>query len=80
MSRASFLKQVSRLDVNLRSGEFYGPNGSSANLELLSRFFKKYPDYVNKTFLSVKVSLLSFSILPKLRLRISVREVTSREE
>ncbi|KAI1796377.1 aldo/keto reductase [Ganoderma leucocontextum] len=38
----------------LNSGEFYGPNGSSANLELLSRFFKKYPDYANKTFLSVK--------------------------
>ncbi|KAM5531837.1 hypothetical protein V8D89_014467 [Ganoderma adspersum] len=38
----------------LNSGEFYGPNGSSANLELLSRFFKKYPDYASKTFLSVK--------------------------
>ncbi|PIL34136.1 hypothetical protein GSI_03847 [Ganoderma sinense ZZ0214-1] len=38
----------------LNSGEFYGPNGSSANLELLARFFKKYPDYASKTFLSVK--------------------------
>lgn len=31
-------------------GEFYG-----ANLQLLARFFAKYPEYADKTFLSVKV-------------------------
>ncbi|KAI0945146.1 hypothetical protein AcV7_001762 [Taiwanofungus camphoratus] len=38
----------------INSGEFYGPNLSTANLELLARFFTKYPDYADKTFLSVK--------------------------
>ncbi|EPQ52664.1 Aldo/keto reductase [Gloeophyllum trabeum ATCC 11539] len=38
----------------LNSGEFYGPNYGTANLELLSRFYEKYPDYADKTFLSVK--------------------------
>ncbi|KZT11235.1 Aldo/keto reductase [Laetiporus sulphureus 93-53] len=28
----------------LNSGEFYGPGESTANLELVSRFFEKYPD------------------------------------
>ncbi|KAH8926344.1 pyridoxal reductase [Atractiella rhizophila] len=39
----------------LNSAEFYGnaPN-QTANLTLLSRFFKKYPEYSEKTFLSVK--------------------------
>jgi len=41
----------------LNSGEFYGPNCSTANLELLARFFDKYPDYAEKTFLSVKGGL-----------------------
>ncbi|OJT14576.1 Pyridoxal reductase [Trametes pubescens] len=38
----------------LNSGEFYGPNCSAANLELLARFFDKYPEYAERTFLSVK--------------------------
>ncbi|KAI1795748.1 aldo/keto reductase [Ganoderma leucocontextum] len=38
----------------LNSGEFYGPNLAPANLELLSRFYQKYPEYADKTFLSVK--------------------------
>ncbi|KDQ60704.1 hypothetical protein JAAARDRAFT_31679 [Jaapia argillacea MUCL 33604] len=41
----------------INSGEFYGPNLSTANLELLSRFFEKYPDYAERTFLSVKGGL-----------------------
>ncbi|KAG8743114.1 hypothetical protein FRC12_015148 [Ceratobasidium sp. 428] len=44
--------------VFLNSGEFYGmlPN-TAANLELLNRFFTKYPDYADRTFLSVKGAL-----------------------
>ncbi|TFK29154.1 aldo/keto reductase [Coprinopsis marcescibilis] len=38
----------------LNSGEFYGQNFSTSNLELLSRFYAKYPEYADKTFLSVK--------------------------
>lgn len=35
--------------------EFYGFNPPTANLELISRFFEKYPSYVDKAFLVVKV-------------------------
>ncbi|PIL24119.1 transporter [Ganoderma sinense ZZ0214-1] len=38
----------------LNSAEFYGPGFSTGNLEVLSRFYEKYPDYADKTFLSVK--------------------------
>ncbi|KAH9857012.1 aldo/keto reductase [Lenzites betulinus] len=38
----------------INSGEFYGPNWSTANLLMLSRFFAKYPEYADRTFLSVK--------------------------
>ncbi|KAA1476981.1 aldo/keto reductase [Dentipellis sp. KUC8613] len=38
----------------LNSAEFYGVNPREANLELLARFFEKYPEYVDKAFLSVK--------------------------
>ena len=42
---------------NVLIGEFYGnaPNVTT-NLELISRFFEKYPDYADRAFLSVKVS------------------------
>lgn len=39
-----------------RTGEFYGHNMSTTNLEMISRFFEKYPEYVDRTFLSIKVS------------------------
>ena len=35
-------------------GEFYDSKFSTGNLELLARFYEKYPDYADKTFLSVK--------------------------
>jgi len=38
----------------LNSGEFYGLNPRTANLELLARFFTKYPELQDRTFLSVK--------------------------
>lgn len=39
----------------INSGEFYGgPKHYTANLELLSRFFAKYPELADRTFLSVK--------------------------
>lgn len=39
----------------INSGEFYGnpPNGT-ANLDLLSRFFARYPEYADRVVLSVK--------------------------
>ncbi|KAI0643982.1 aldo/keto reductase [Trametes meyenii] len=38
----------------LNSSEFYGYEWSLGNLELLARFFDKYPEHADKTFLSVK--------------------------
>lgn len=37
-----------------RAGEFYAQDFGTANLELLARFFEKYPEYAERTFLSVK--------------------------
>lgn len=44
-------------------GEFYGINPRTANVELVARFFEKYPSYVEKAFLSVKVFVISTSVL-----------------
>lgn len=38
----------------LNSGEFYGQGFGTGNLELVARFFEKYPEYADRTFLSVK--------------------------
>ncbi|EIN07468.1 aldo/keto reductase [Punctularia strigosozonata HHB-11173 SS5] len=38
----------------INAGEFYAYDLGPANLELLSRFYAKYPEYAEKTFLSVK--------------------------
>jgi len=38
----------------INSGEFYSPDMGPASLELLGRFFDKYPEYADKFFLSVK--------------------------
>lgn len=45
-----------RVDVLKIIGEFYGRNPPTANLELLARFFEKYPGLADKAFLSVKAS------------------------
>ncbi len=59
----------SRLEnaAHVSAGEFYGPDASIANLELLSRFYAKYPEYAQKTFLSVKV--ISCGFAPPLKLK-----------
>ncbi|KAL6300909.1 aldo/keto reductase [Sparassis latifolia] len=46
----------------LNSGEFYGPDMSTANLELVARFFEKYPEYADRTFLSGGVKYRSFAV------------------
>ncbi|OCH95019.1 aldo/keto reductase [Obba rivulosa] len=38
----------------LNSGEFYAQDFGTGNLELVARFFEKYPEYAERTFLSVK--------------------------
>ena len=42
----------------LNSGEFYANDLGTGNLELLARFFDKYPDYADRTFLSVKAGFV----------------------
>ncbi|KAF7325317.1 Aldo keto reductase [Mycena venus] len=42
----------------LNSGEFYSKTWGPENLDLLNRFFTKYPDYADKTFLSVKGAMV----------------------
>ncbi|KAF8190436.1 NADP-dependent oxidoreductase domain-containing protein [Mycena galopus ATCC 62051] len=46
-----------RQDV-LNSGEFYSNTWGPENLDLLNRFFTKYPDYADRTFLSVKGAMV----------------------
>ncbi|KAJ7825167.1 aldo/keto reductase [Mycena leptocephala] len=63
----------------LNSGEFYSSNWSTENLELLSRFYAKYPDYADKTFLSVKGGILPGHPVPDCsmeNLRKSVATIT----
>ena len=35
-------------------GEFYGHGLTAGNLDLLAAFYEKYPEYADRTFLSVK--------------------------
>ncbi|KIJ68968.1 hypothetical protein HYDPIDRAFT_81085 [Hydnomerulius pinastri MD-312] len=48
----------------INGGEFYGFNQSPANIEMIARFFEKYPDYADKTFLSVKGGLKPDALEP----------------
>ncbi|THH16555.1 hypothetical protein EW146_g4105 [Bondarzewia mesenterica] len=42
----------------INSAEFYGIDPITANLELIARFFERYPTYADKAFLSVKGSII----------------------
>lgn len=52
--RFTWHRQYSSGSTSFFAAEFYGPGLSTANLELLARFFDKYPEYADRTFLSVK--------------------------
>ncbi|OCH92310.1 aldo/keto reductase [Obba rivulosa] len=41
----------------LNGGAFYAPDRGPANLELIARFFEKYPEYADKAFLSIKAGV-----------------------
>ncbi|OCH86392.1 Aldo/keto reductase [Obba rivulosa] len=38
----------------LNGGAFYSPDGGPANVQLIARFFEKYPEYADRAFLSIK--------------------------
>ncbi|KAJ3509019.1 hypothetical protein NMY22_g16434 [Coprinellus aureogranulatus] len=48
----------------LNAGEFYAQDLGTANLEMLSRFYAKYPEYAEKTFLSVKGGMKAGTLSP----------------
>ncbi|KAF8573346.1 aldo/keto reductase [Ramaria rubella] len=50
--------------VLLNSGDFYASDLSTGNLELLARFYKRYPEYIDKTVLCVKGGLAPQSLKP----------------
>jgi Aldo/keto reductase family len=45
-------------------GEFYGQGATPTNLELVARFFEKYPSYADRAFLSVKGGVRHHSLEP----------------
>ena len=57
--KAGIDAQPEGVKMILNSGEFYAQDFGTANLELVSRFFEKYPEYADRAFLSVKVDTIS---------------------
>ncbi|KAF8510883.1 aldo/keto reductase [Hysterangium stoloniferum] len=67
--------------VLLNSAEFYGHNFGPANLELLARFYKKHPEYVDKTVLCVKGAVTSEGCRSSLEvLRASIDNINAKLE
>ncbi|KAF8524898.1 aldo/keto reductase [Hysterangium stoloniferum] len=67
--------------VLLNSGEFYGANFGPANLELLARFYKKHPEYVDKTVLCVKGAISPKGCRSSIEvLRASIDNINARLE
>ncbi|KZT67696.1 Aldo/keto reductase [Daedalea quercina L-15889] len=50
--------------ILLNSGEFYANDLGTGNLELIARFFEKYPDYADRAFLSVKGGMAPKGLAP----------------
>ncbi|KAL7009230.1 hypothetical protein EMMF5_001428 [Cystobasidiomycetes sp. EMM_F5] len=44
----------------LNSGDFYGQPDPELGLKLLARFYARYPEYIEKTYLSVKEGFNKF--------------------
>lgn len=64
VSKSSTIRRIKNVHRSCWStGEFYGHNLSTTNIEMIARFFEKYPEYVDRTFLSVKVCMTSHVIL-----------------
>jgi len=62
--KASINAQPAGTKAFINSGEFYGSNPRTANLELVARFFDKYPELADKAFLSVKGGTKADSLEP----------------
>ncbi|KAI0337069.1 aldo/keto reductase [Trametopsis cervina] len=61
----------------INSAEFYSDDIGPANLEMLSRFFEKYPEYADKIFLSVKGGAQDHSYQPDASPENLLRSVTA---
>ncbi|KAG8214901.1 NADP-dependent oxidoreductase domain-containing protein [Butyriboletus roseoflavus] len=59
----------------INGGVFYGHNASTTNLEMIARFFEKYPEYVDRTFLSIKGGNKPNSVQPDASPENLVRDV-----
>jgi pyridoxine 4-dehydrogenase len=54
LNSGGFHMSIPFVALHVFSAEFYGQGLTTANLDLLARFFTKYPEYAERTFLSVK--------------------------
>lgn len=50
------VRKQQSLNALTPAAQFYGPGMSTHNLEIVSRFFEKYPEYTERAFLMVKVN------------------------
>jgi pyridoxine 4-dehydrogenase len=59
-----FIGSLSLALTHVTAGEFYGQGLTTGNLELIARFFEKYPEYADRAFLSVKGGLIPGQVVP----------------